>query len=80
MESRASLYTLQVSQLFGPETGLMLHDIVRMLIIQVTMQLMFAVSSPAYAFATNEFASMLIYIVLGVSLYWLVARRLVAFT
>jgi hypothetical protein len=74
-----AMYTLKVSQLFGDETGPMFHDIIRMVSIQFMIQLMFSLSNPEYAFATSEFIAMLIYIVLGVSLYWLIMRKLVAF-
>ena len=74
-----TLYTLQVSQVLGPDSVPVLEDIMRMVCIQVMIQGMFAMSHPSLSFATPEFAAMLLYIILGVAFYWLVLRRLVRF-
>jgi hypothetical protein len=74
-----ALYTLEVPKLLGANSPLMLQDALRMVCIQFMIQACAALSQPNFVFLSEEFASMLLYVVLGVMLYWLVARPLVAF-
>lgn len=74
-----ALYTLDAPRLLGANSPLMLQDVLRMLCIQVMIQMCTALSQPDFAFLSEEFVAMLLYIVLGVMLYWMVVRPMVAF-
>ena len=76
----SALYRLQVSKLFGPDSPLLFQDIMRMVCIQVMIQACSALNQPGYLFWTGEFVAVLLYVVLGVMLYWLVMRKLLAFS
>lgn len=53
----------------------MVDDMLRVVCIQVAIQLMLFASGESQFF-TAEFVMLVIYIVLGVALYWLVAKKL----
>ena len=74
-----SIYTVDVSKTLGSEYVPLCEDVARMFLIQLTIQLMFYLSIPERAFMTDEFVLLLLYIGLGVSLYWLVFRNIVKF-
>jgi hypothetical protein len=69
-----AMFTVPLSKLVGPEYLPLANDLVRMICIQVTIQLMIFLGSDGGAFFTAEFMLLLIYIVMGVLLYWLVVR------
>ena len=75
----SALYSLKVSHLLGEEYVVMFDDIVRMMLIQFTIQLMFYMSSPERSLITEEFVLLLLYIILGICLYWLVFKKLIKF-
>lgn len=70
-----SLYVVDVPY---KEYILMIDDMLRVVCIQVAIQLMLFASGDSQFF-TAEFIMLVIYIVLGVALYWLVAKKLVVF-
>jgi hypothetical protein len=74
------MFTFNISKLLKSSDYLpMANDVVRMLVIQVTIQLMVFLASPStVAFFSTEFVLLLTYIVLGVLMYWLVVRQIVA--
>lgn len=64
----------------SPEYALMIQDLVRMFVIQFSIQFMlFLTDSERYAFFSAEFAILLIYIAIAVMIYWLLFRKLVSF-
>ncbi len=71
-----SLYIVNVSQ---KEYLGLIDDIARMIILQFSIQLMLYGSGMDSQFFSAEFVLLLIYIVLGVCLYWLVFKRFVVF-
>ena len=73
-----SMYQLDISSLLGTEYRPLIDDIVRMVCIQVTIQLMMFLSGGGSPFFTAEFALLVVYVVLGVMLYWLVIRKIIA--
>lgn len=78
--SSSSLVTVDVSSAVGREYVPLFEDVVRMICIQLSVQLMvYFTSSSDAVFLTSEFLLTLIYIVVGVMLYWLVFRKLVRF-
>lgn len=76
----ASLFKIKVSEWIGTEYTGMLDDIIRMLCIQFTIQIMLYFSGDVgTAFFTREFMLLLLYVELGILLYWLVMKKLVQF-
>jgi hypothetical protein len=58
----------------------LINDIVRMSTIHVVIQILYYINSPGgEAFLTLDFVLLLLYIVLGVCVYWLVIKKLVSF-
>lgn len=57
-----------------------INDVVRMLTIQWMIQFLFYINNPAeVAFFTVDFFLLILYVVLGVCVYWLVIKKLVLF-
>lgn len=76
--NNSSLYTFNISAKLGPEYVGYLNDIVRVLLIQFTIQLMYFISdSQQYPFFTANFFVMCLYLVLGVTMYWLIFKKIV---
>jgi hypothetical protein len=73
----ASVFHLDVSAIVGSEYLPLVDDVIRMVCVQVTIQLMVYLSGSSASFFTSEFALLLVYVVLGVMLYWLVVRKIV---
>jgi hypothetical protein len=78
INSDDAMFTVPVSSLVGKEYIPLVDDVVRMVCIQCTIQLMIFLGGGA-AFFTSDFVLLVIYVVLGVMLYWLVVRKAVAF-
>jgi len=55
----------------------MVDDILRMVTIQVTIQFLYYMNSSETALFTADFFLLVVYVVLGVCLYWLVIKKLV---
>ena len=71
-----ALYTIVFSK---PEYIEFANDLARMIIIQVMIQFLFYLNNPSVGFFTGEFFLLVIYICLGVCVYWLVFKRLINF-
>jgi hypothetical protein len=71
-----SLYTIIVSK---PEYIDFINDLVRMIIIQVMIQFLFYLNNPSLGFFTGDFFLLIIYICLGVCVYWLIFKKLINF-
>lgn len=56
----------------------MLEDIIRMLTIQITLQFLLYINNTETAFFTSDFFLLLIYVVLGVCVYWLIIKKFVS--
>lgn len=75
-----AVYKVKVSDIFGAEYIHMFDDIVRFIIIQVSMQLLLVtVDSSAYSLFSADFFILLMFVVAGVMAYWLIFRKLVVF-
>lgn len=69
-----------VTKALGPEYVDVVQDVLRMVILQLTIQFMlYLTDSERYPFFTVEFILMLLYVMLGVLVYWLVIRKLIGF-
>lgn len=77
MENRdKSLYKLKISK----EYKEYIDDLVRMGTIQIIANIMFYISNPMdNKMFSQMFAKTLIFILLGVSVYWLIIRKLIIF-
>ncbi len=79
-DQQEALLTIDLGQKIGKEYLIVFDDVCRMLIIQFTIQFMLFLSDPAnVSMFSAEYFLLSLYIVLGVCLYWLVFRKLVAF-
>ncbi len=76
----AALLTIDVTSIIGAEYVPLALDVVRMVCIQLTIQLMVYLSGPqTEPFFSADFMMLLAYVVLGVLLYRLVVHRLFRF-
>ncbi len=79
--SAPSLFTWSVTKHLGSEYVPLFQDAMRMICIQATIQLMGYLSqdgAQAAPLLSAEFFLLLLYVLLGVMLYWLAVRRVVA--
>lgn len=73
-----ALFSFSVSDAVGTEYVPMFNDMVRMAVIQLTIQMLLYFSGDAgERYFTREFLMLLMYIILGVLMYWLVVRKFV---
>ena len=71
---------VDVTSHIGPGYIPMIEDVIRIYIIQIVVQFMLFVRSPsAFSIFDSDFLENLIYIGLGMCVYWLVFKRLVKF-
>jgi hypothetical protein len=76
-----AVWNVNVSDLIGKENVPFLNDVIRMLALQVVIQMMLHVTDPVrYSFTDGDFIVLAMFIVVAVSAYWLVLRRLVEFS
>jgi hypothetical protein len=73
-----SLYHIEISKYIDPELIVLIDDVVRLMVIQIIVQSMFALSN-AEGLSGTVFFSTLLYTGLGVCVYWLVFKKLVTF-
>jgi heme/copper-type cytochrome/quinol oxidase subunit 4 len=72
-----SLYTFKLP---NKEYVGMLDDISRMIVIQISIQFLYFINNKDNeGFFTLEFVLLLIYIILGVCLYWLIFKKTISF-
>lgn len=75
-----SLYMINISKHFGQEYVGMFNDVSRFVIIQVAIQMMLCMmDSTRFKFFSSDFMMLLLFIIIGVMLYWLVFNKLVSF-
>lgn len=80
LKNNEALYTVNISKLIGSEYIEMCNDIARFAIIQVAIQLMLYILNPnKFSFFSKEFFVLLLFIIIGVLLYWLVFKKIVTF-
>jgi heme/copper-type cytochrome/quinol oxidase subunit 4 len=72
-----SLYTFTLA---NKEYVGMMDDIARMIVIQFTIQFLYFINNKeGEGFFTLDFFLLLVYIVLGVCIYWLIFKKTVSF-
>jgi heme/copper-type cytochrome/quinol oxidase subunit 4 len=72
-----ALYTVKIP---NKEYIPLIEDIVRMVIVQMTIQFLYFINNKdGEAFFSVEFILLLVYIILGVCIYWLIFKKTVIF-
>ena len=74
-----SMFKVKVTDRIDEEYIYVIDDIVRLVIVQLIVQTMFYMNSPEQFQFTWMFFATLLYIIIGVSFYWLVVRKLIVF-
>jgi hypothetical protein len=69
---------LYIVKLANPEYVSLFEDIIRMVTIQCTIQFLYYINNGT-AFLTADFFLLVLYVVLGVCVYWLVFKKLILF-
>ena len=74
------VYDVQLSEKIGKEYLPAIEDITRMIVLQVFVQIMMYLRNPSEnSLFDVEFIELLLYIVLGLCVYWLLFKKLVNF-
>lgn len=79
MVSPQPLFTVDLGNSIGSEYSGMIEDMIRMISLQLTIQIMLYFGNATDGVFTESFFVLLFYITLGVAFFWLVVRTLVAF-
>ena len=80
MQSPNAVWTYEISKHIGKENLMFVNDITRMASLQLVIQMMMHVTDPdRYNFLDADFIVLVLFIVVAVSAYWLVLRRLINF-
>ena len=58
---------------------LALNDTIRMLVIQVVVQILFVLRNPEVELLSNIFIENTLFIILGVMIYWLIFNHIIVF-
>jgi hypothetical protein len=75
-----SLYEFKITEYVNEEYLPFLEDLVRMLILQITLNFMYFAKDPSkYPFFSLEFFELVLYVCMGVTVYWLVFKSLISF-
>lgn len=75
-----AVWTVRLSDFIGAENIDFANDLLRMLALQIVIQMMLHVTDPErYNFIDGDFIVLLLFIIVAVSSYWLVLRRIVSF-
>ena len=74
-----SIYVVKVSDYVGGLEYLpVIQDVIRMLIISVVHQFMMSMKYPeTFSIMSEDFLEYIIYIILGIMIYWLIFRKVV---
>jgi hypothetical protein len=72
------LYEINLSKHFGEENIVLFDDFLRMICIQFTIQFMYFIYDPSRNKLFDEkFFEILFYLLLGITVYWLILRKLI---
>lgn len=72
-----SIFTIPITRMLGEEYAPMISDVLRMVCIHFTIQFMMYVGGSDTSIFSHEFIETLLYIVLGVLVFWLVFKRVI---
>jgi hypothetical protein len=75
-----SVYTIDITNVIGPEYIPMMNDIVRFVAIQTILQLLlFTTDACSFPFFSPDFLLLVLFIAIGVMFYHLVLLKIVTF-
>lgn len=75
-----SIFEVDVSNTLGTEYVCMLNEILRLLMIQIGIQLMLCMVDPEkFSVFSQDFTVLLLFIVIGVMFYYLVLQKIIVF-
>ena len=76
-----ALWQLDVGRAVGADYVPMANDVLRMVCIQLAIQVMLVLADPTgrTSLLSTDFLMLVVYITLGVMLYWLALRKLMVF-
>ena len=75
-----ALYNIHLTKYVDKEYIPFIEDLIKILILQIVLQFMYFLKNPnEVQFFSFDFIEMLIYIVLGTSVYWLIIKKLLIF-
>ena len=79
-DKKETILDLQISNNVGEEYVPLLNDVLRMVTLQIIIQLMLSLrDNEEYPFFSQNFFELLFYIVLGLMTYWLVIKKVIKF-
>lgn len=80
-QQASTLFPIHLTARLGSDAAPLANDVLRMICIQLSIQLMLALSDPSGVGSvfTTEFILLIVYITLGAMLYWLAIRRIISF-
>lgn len=79
-DKKETILDLQISNNVGEEYVPLLNDVLRMVTLQIIIQLMLSLrDNEEYPFFSQNFFELLFYIVLGLMTYWLVIKKIIKF-
>ena len=77
---KETILDLQISNNIGEEYVPLLNDVLRMVTLQIIIQLMLSLrDNEEYPFFSQNFFELLFYIVLGLMTYWLIIKKIIKF-
>jgi hypothetical protein len=74
-DSDGALFVVPVADSYGE----FLQDLVRMLTVQIVVQIMVALQTSQASLLDGNFFALLLYVSVGVAAYWLIVRRVLRF-
>jgi hypothetical protein len=75
------MFEFKLSDKFAPDYLLFFDDVVRMVILQITIQFMYYMKDPyTNSFFTLELLELVLYVVMGVSVFWLLFKKMIKIT
>jgi len=79
-DKKETILDLQISNNVGEEYVPLLNDVLRMVTLQIIIQLMLSLrDNEEYPFFSQNFFELLFYIVLGLMTYWLIIKKIIKF-
>lgn len=77
-DQNKNMFIVNITKISNSDFTYLINDLIRMIILQITIQFMFFTKNPdENPFFTFNFIETLIYITLGLSIYWLIIKRIV---
>ena len=73
-----SLYNIKLD--IDKENYGLINDIIRIITIQIITQLLFSINNNNVSFFNTTFLKTVIFLCIGILIYWLIIRKLVRFT